>query len=62
MSLSDDQALMRVMRPKITPQAAARMFMQHATGIAVTTATLGLVWWQAYFEVWSDVMFPEGRK
>lgn len=60
--LTENTTLMRTLRPKITPQAAARMFIQHATGVAVTTATLGMVWWQGYLQAWTDVMFPEGRK
>lgn len=60
--LTEDAKLMRALRPKITPHAAARMFLQHATGVAVTTATLGMVWWKSYLQVWTDVMFPEGRK
>lgn len=56
-----DAELQRALRPKITPQAATRMAMQHATGVAVTTATLGTLWWTAFWEVWADVMFPEGR-
>lgn len=60
--LTEKTDLMRALRPKITPEAAARMFLRHTTGIAVTTATLGLVWWQAYLQVWTDVMFPEGAR
>ena len=53
---------MRVLRPKITPEAAARQYMQHTTGIAVTTATFGMVWWQLFFQTWTDVMFPDRRQ
>lgn len=61
MSLNDHPDLMRVLRPKITPQAAARQYMNHMTGIAVTNATLGMLWWKSFFQVWTDAMFPEGR-
>lgn len=57
-----DAELMRALKPKITPQAALRMYQQHVTGIAVTTSTLSMLWWTTYFEVWSSVMFPEGRR
>ena len=57
-----DAALKRALMPKITPQAAARMYSQHLTGVAVTTMTLGTLWWTTYMETWSRVMFPEGRE
>lgn len=57
-----DSALMRALRPKITPRAAMRMHGQYLTGVAITTATLGTLWWTTYFETWSAVMFPEGSK
>lgn len=60
--LTENKDLMRALCPKITPQAAARMHLQHMAGVAVTVGTLGLVWWQAYFETWTDVMFPRGAK
>ena len=60
--LTENTELMRALRPKITPQAAGRMYLQHMTGIAVTTGTLGMLWWQAYLQTWTDVMFPRGGK
>ncbi len=60
--LTDDKELMRALRPKITPQAAGRMYMQHMTGIAATTGTLGVLWWQAYWKTMADVLFPQGAK
>ena len=57
-----DAELMRALRPKITPDAAVRMYMQHCTKIAVTASTLGMLWWQSYMQTWTDVMFPEGRR
>jgi hypothetical protein len=54
--------LMRVLRPKITPDTAVRMHIQYMTGVAVTTMTLGMLWSTTFFDVWSRVMFPEGRK
>lgn len=57
-----DAKLMRVLKPKITPQAAMRMHSEYMTGIAVTTMTLGTLWWTSFFETWSLVMFPEGRE
>lgn len=52
--------LMRALRPKITPQAAARMYSQRLSGIATTHATLGMLWSTEYWKVWTDVMFPQG--
>jgi hypothetical protein len=60
--MRQNQNLMRVLRPKITPDAAVRMHMQYMTGAAVTTMTLGMLWWGAYWETWARVMYPEGRK
>lgn len=60
--LTEDSKLMRALCPKITPQAAGRMCVQHMTSIAVTTGTLGLLWWQAYWQTFTDVMFPRGGK
>jgi len=52
----------RALSPKITPQAAARMHGQYLTGVAVTTLTLGTLWWTSFVETWTDVMFPGGAK
>lgn len=60
--LTENQELMRALCPKITPNAAARMYMQHATSIAVTTGTLSMLWWKSYWQTCTDVMFPKGAK
>lgn len=60
--LTENKDLMRALCPKITPQAAGRMYLKHMTGIAVTTGTLGMLWWQAYWQTFTDVMFPAGAK
>ena len=52
--------LMRVLRPKITLKAAIRMHTEYLTRIAITSSTLGMLWWQTYFEVWAEVMDPTG--
>lgn len=57
-----DAQLMRALRPKITPAAAIRMHGQHMTAIAVTTMTFGTAWWTTFWEVWTQVMFPEGKR
>lgn len=62
MALTENTELMRALRPKITPETAARMYLQHMNGIAVTTATLGMLWWQSFVQTWADVMYPEGNK
>lgn len=55
-----DAALMRALHPKITPQAAMRMHNQYVTGVAVTTATAGILWWTTFWQVWTDVYAPAG--
>ena len=57
-----DAELMRALKPKITLPTAIRMHGQYATGIAVTTATLGTLWWTSFWRTWVDVMFPEGKR
>lgn len=57
-----DAQLMRALKPKITPQAAWRMYSQHMTGIAVTTMTFGTAWWTAFMETWAKVMFHDGKE
>lgn len=54
--------LQRALRPKITPQAAARMHAAHLTGIAVTTSTLAITWWGTFWDTWAAVLFPEGAQ
>ena len=60
--MRQNQDLMRVLRPKITPDTALRMHMQYVTGIMVTTTTLGMLWSTAFIDAWTRVMWPEGRK
>lgn len=57
-----EPALMRALCPKITPQAAMRMHSQYLNGIAVTTSTLGMLWWTTYWQTWTDVMYPRGAQ
>lgn len=60
--LTENKELMRALCPKITPQAAARMFSGYMVRIAVTTATLGLVWWESYIKTATEVLWPDGNR
>lgn len=57
-----DAELKRALMPKITPQAALRMYLQNVTSIATTNLTLGMVWTATFMEVWQSVMYPDGGR